>query len=292
MAPLSNQLRGTLLMVLAVFVLSPDALLISLISADTWLVIFWRGLITVMTLTTVLVVRYRLKTFDALTRVGIPGVAAGVFFAISTISFVFSVRLTTAANTLVIIAAMPLFAAVLSKVFLRDAVEKRTWMAVIAGLVGIVLVFKGSLKVGHPLGDLLALVTALLMASNFVIIRKHQHVDMIPAVLLSGMITTVFTAFLCQPLSVGRSDFLLLAVMGTVVLPVPLALMTIGPKLIPAAEVSLIMLLETFLGPFWVWLALGERPANETFLGGGILVATLVVHALAGKNRIRAGVPG
>ena len=72
--------------------------------------------------------------------------------------------------------------------------------------------------------------------------------------------------------------------MGSVVLPVPLALITVAPKLIPAAEVSLIMLLETFLGPFWVWIAVGERPAAETFLGGGILVVTLVVHGWMGMG--------
>jgi drug/metabolite transporter (DMT)-like permease len=211
-------------------------------------------------------------------------VLSGAFFAASTISFVMSVRLTTAANTLVIIAAMPLFAAVLSKMFLGDRVEARTWLAVTAGLAGISIVFRGSLTAGQPLGDLLALATALLMASNFVIIRKYRHVNMIPAVLLSGVITTAVTAFLCHPLSVKTADVLLLAVMGAVVLPIPLSLMTIGPKLIPAAEVSLIMLLETFLGPFWVWLILGERPARETFMGGGVLVLTLVVHALVGMK--------
>jgi len=282
MTPVNDRLKGTLIMVLAVLVLSPDALLISLISSDTWTLVFWRGLLTATTLTLALVSGHGLESLALVGRMGLPGVVAGIFFAASTISFVMSVRLTAAANTLVIIAAMPLFAALLSRVFLGDRVEVRTWVAVTAGLAGISLVFRGSLVSGSPLGDLLALATALLMASNFVLIRKYRHVNMIPAVLLSGAITTAVTAFLCHPFLINTSDILLFTLMGAVVLPIPLSLMTIGPKLIPAAEVSLIMLLETFLGPFWVWLVLAERPAAETIMGGGVLVATLIFHALAG----------
>jgi drug/metabolite transporter (DMT)-like permease len=209
----------------------------------------------------------------------------GVFFGVSTISFVWSVRLTAAANTLVIIAAMPLFAAILTGIFLSERVPGRTWIAVTAGFAGIVVIFSGSLYKGSILGDLLALLTALLMAANFVIIRSRKEISMIPAVVLSGLMTTLFTLFISKPLTVDRVDMIMLAIMGSVVLPVPLTLMTVAPKLIPAAEVSLIMLLETFLGPLWVWLALAERPATETFLGGGVLVTTLIVHALAGKSR-------
>ena len=285
MTPTTDRFKGTLIMVLAVLVLSPDALLISLISSDTWTLVFWRGMLTATTLALALVSGYGLESLSLVSRMGIPGVVAGTFFAASTISFVMSVRLTAAANTLVIIAAMPLFAAVLSRMFLGDRVELRTWLAVMAGLAGISLVFRGSLAAGSPLGDLLALATALLMASNFVIIRKYRHVNMIPAVLLSGAITTAITAFMCHPFSISTSDILLFSMMGAVVLPIPLSLMTIGPKLIPAAEVSLIMLLETFLGPFWVWMVLSERPARETFLGGGVLVLTLILHSIAGwKN--------
>jgi drug/metabolite transporter (DMT)-like permease len=153
-----------------------------------------------------------------------------------------------------------------------------------AGFSGIIVIFSGSLSTGNVLGDLLALVTAMCMAANFVIIRRHKQVSMIPAVVLSGILTTLLTMFVTDPLSVEASDILMLTVLGSVVMPIPLALMTVAPKLIPAAEVSLIMLLETFLAPLWVWLVIGQRPAWETVLGGGVLVATLVVHALVGWN--------
>ena len=282
MTPKNEKVRGTMFMVSAILILSPDALLISLISVDPWTLVFWRGLLTSCTLAAALVFSHGKRVFQEGLRVGPAGIVSGVFFGASTISFVMSIRLTTAANTLVIVASTPLFAAIFTRIFLSEKVPRRTWVAVVAGFSGIVVIFSGSLSAGSVTGDLLALATAMFMAGNFVIIRSHRQVSMIPAVVLSGILTTLITVFVTDPLSVGASDMLLLSVMGTVVMPVPLALMTVAPKLIPAAEVSLIMLLETFLGPLWVWLVIGQRPAGETVLGGGVLVATLVVHALVG----------
>jgi drug/metabolite transporter (DMT)-like permease len=265
-------------------ILSPDALLISLISTDPWTLVFWRGFLTSSTLAAALVFSHGRGVFKEGLRIGYAGIVSGVFFGASTISFVMSIRLTTAANTLVIVAATPLFAAIFTRVFLSERVPRRTWIAVMAGFSGIIVIFSGSLSTGNVLGDLLALVTAMCMAANFVIIRRHKQVSMIPAVVLSGILTTLLTMFVTDPLSVEASDILMLTVLGSVVMPIPLALMTVAPKLIPAAEVSLIMLLETFLAPLWVWLVIGQRPAWETVLGGGVLVATLVVHALVGWN--------
>jgi drug/metabolite transporter (DMT)-like permease len=287
---MSENSKGTLLMVAAVLVLSPDALLISLVKSDPWVLVFWRGLLTSCTLTCALLFSQGRRMFGEGMRIGAAGVVVGIFFSLSTVSFVMSIRLTTAANTLVIIAAMPLFAAVFTRIFLSEKVPVRTWAAVVSGFFGIVIIFHGTLTGGSVFGDLLALVTAMLMAANFVIIRSHRLVSMVPAVVLSGLFTTCVTAFIIDPFSATATDILLLTVMGSVVMPIPLALMTVAPKLIPAAEVSLIMLLETFLGPFWVWMALGQRPAAETVLGGGVLVGTLVVHALAGRKATSVGV--
>lgn len=290
MTPLSDKSKGTLLMVSAMAILSPDALLISLVSVDSWTLVFWRGLLTACTLSFTLVLTFGRKVPREIFRMGWAGIVAGIFFGVSTISFVMSVRMTTAANTLVIVASTPLFAAIFTGVFLSEKVPLHTWIAVITGFMGILVIFGGSLSSGGILGDFLALLTAMIMAANFVIIRSHPKVSMIPAIVLSGVLTTLLTIFMVNPLSVGASDMLLLAALGSIVLPIPLAIMTVAPKLIPAAEVSLIMLLETFLAPLWVWLVIGERPSMETVFGGGVLVGTLVLHALAARRNTSIGV--
>jgi drug/metabolite transporter (DMT)-like permease len=276
---------GTLLSLAGVLILSPDTLLISSVKADIWTLIFWRGLLTAMTVGFALAFLKRKRLFTEVVSIGFPGLLVASFFAMSTVSFVTSVRLTKAANALVIVAAMPLIAAVFTRIFLREKVPGRTWAAVVVGFIGITLVFSGNLGSAASVGDLLALVTALLMAGNFVIIRKFGEVDMLPAVVMSGVVTTIFAAIMASPFSLTGSDFLLLAGMGGIVLPIPLAVMTVAPKLIPPAEVGLIMLLETFLGPIWVWLALREAPGFHTVLGGAILVLTLVLHEWAGMRR-------
>lgn len=284
MKKLTSNTAGTLLSLFGVLVLSPDTLLISSVRADTWTLIFWRGFLTALTLATAMVVIDRRKFLKKSITMGGPGLVVAMFFAMSTVSFVTSVRLTKAANALVIVAAMPLVAAVFTRVFLREKVPARTWAAVIVGFSGITMVFWGNLGTTASLGDLLALGTALFMAGNFVIIRKYGKVNMLPAVVVSGLVTTVLAGTITNPFSLTAGDVILLGVLGTIVLPIPLAIMTVAPKLIPPAEVGLIMLLETFLGPFWVWLALAERPGIHTVFGGGILVLTLVLHAWAGMR--------
>jgi drug/metabolite transporter (DMT)-like permease len=276
----SDHLRGLLLMVLAVLVLTPDALLVSLIKSDPWTLVFWRGLITALTLTVALAVMHGRDMIKKTWEVGLPGIVVGLLFGCSTISFVMSIRLTTAANTLVIIASMPLFAAVFTRIFLKEKVPLRTWMAAIAGFGGIAILFSGSLGGGALFGDLLALVTACFMAGNFVLIRRFEKISMIPAVIFSGILTTLAVAPVSNPGIFDSIDFLYLILMGTVVLPVPLAIMTVAPKLIPAPEVSLVLLLETFFGPLWVWMVLNERPAKETVIGGLLLISTLIVHSI------------
>ncbi|TNF45797.1 DMT family transporter [bacterium] len=276
----SDHLRGYLLMILAVLVLTPDSLLISLIEADHWTVVFWRGLLSAFTLTVALAVMHGREAIKKTWQVGLPGVFAGLLFGCSTISFVISVRLTTAANTLVIVASMPLFAAVFTRIFLKEKVPLRTWLAALVGFGGIAILFSGSLGGGALIGDLLAMVTACFMAGIFVLIRRFEKINMIPSVVFSGILTSMLVGYFSNPVVFSRIDFLYLILMGTIVLPVPLAAMTVAPKLIPAPEASLILLLETFLGPLWVWMVLKEKPAMETVLGGLLLVITLIVHSL------------
>ncbi len=275
-----DRLKGTVLMIIGVLVISPDTLLISILNADRWTVVFWRSLLTALTLSAVMVVRHGRRTAARMIGIGPGGIVVGALFCVSTIAFVSSVTLTTAANSLVIIAAIPLLAALFSLLFLGERIPARTWSAGAVGLLSIVIIFSGSLGGGALIGDLLALVTAICLAVNFILIRLFRRTSMVPAVILGGVMAALVVLPFSSPLSVQPPDIWPLFVMGMVVLPVPLVLMAIAPMLITAPEVGLILLLETVLGPLWVWLAIGQIPALQTFVGGLILLATLVIHSL------------
>ncbi|MFQ5993892.1 MAG: DMT family transporter [Acidiferrobacterales bacterium] len=280
MATISNHLRGVTLATAGALIISPDALILRLITTDHWTVLFWRGLLTALTLAVLFVVTYP-RTFVQYVRViGGLGMLAAFLLAVTSILFVTSITLTTAANTLVIISVAPLLAAILSFVFLREHVPFRTWIAILAALAGIAMIFSGNLGGGALLGDLCALATAFFLAAHLTVVRRARANDMLPAVAISGIIVAIACVPIAKPLAVTTPDIALLAVLGMVVLPLAFSLFVRAPRFIPAAEVGLIMLLEAILGPLWVWLAINEIPNAATFVGGGAVLATLIVHSV------------
>lgn len=277
----SDPTRGVLMALVGVVVLSPDALILRLVDTDRWSLIFWRGLLSALTLLICFIAIYRRDVFKYLRAIGRYGVLGGFLFAASSILFVTSIILTSVANTLVIISAAPLFTAILSRIFLHEPVPVRTWLAIFATLVGITTIFSGSLGGGTLLGDLCAMGTAVGIASHLTIVRRARSVNMVPTVALGGFIAALGVLPLATPTSIDAQGFLLLLLLGVVILPISTALLVLATRFIPAPEVSLIMLLEAILGPLWVWAILSEVPTIQSLIGGTIVLSTLALHSIA-----------
>ena len=289
-----QQLTGIGIALAGVLVLSPDALLIRLIDTDRATLLFWRTLLQGATLWAFLALYYRGRLPGVVRAMGRTGIGATFVFALSTILFVTSITLTNAANTLFMLATAPLWAALISRVVLGERIARRTWIAIFSALVGIVVIFAGGIGGGTLLGDLLGLGAALSLASQLTIARHARATNLVPA-LAGGMLVDallVGTTF-ASPLAVQAVDIAWLAILGVFVLPVAFGLLTLAPRYIPSPEVSLIMQLEAILGPIWVWLGVGEVPPVATFIGGAIVLATLVTHSVlalrAQRHRDRAG---
>jgi len=284
----STHLKGLSLTFLAVLILSPDALLVRLIHCDVWTLLFWRCLLTSIMQTLFLAIFYRRQFLQSFRNIGRTGLLSATVVAIGGLFFVNSLKQTAAANTLIILAAAPLFSSLLSWFFLREKIARRTWIAIFICFGGILLIFSGSLSSGLLLGDLLALGATIMWASNIVILRSGRAINMVPANLL-GNLLVVPAALLAgaQPLALSGSDMLYLILLGGIVLPVSFTMITVSPRYLPAPEVSLILLIETIVGPVWVWLALGEVPLTTTLLAGLLIVGTLVVHTLASLWNMR-----
>ena len=291
MHELPDHAKGLLITVAGVLAVSPDSLLIRLISADLWTLMFWRGLLCCLTLAVGLAAVHKTNIASKFAAIGLPGLIFAGLFSLCTFSFVIAVQTTTVANTLVLISAAPFFAAIIARLFLRETVRRQTWLAILAATAGILVIVSGSLGGGALLGDLAALVTALGLAIQFNILRRHRTVNMIPAMALGNLITALVSLPFAETLAVVPMDVLWLGLLGIVVMPVATALITTGPRFLPAPEVSLILLLETVVGPFWVWLVLSEVPSERAFLGGAIVIAALAGHALAALRRSAANSP-
>ncbi|MDX9861818.1 MAG: DMT family transporter [Rhodospirillales bacterium] len=272
--------RGLALTLAGVVVLSPDALLVRLVDGGDWTIVFYRGLLTALALAAFVVLRRRpvvgLRQWRTL--------VVGAFFGISTTCFVHSVDRTLAANTLVILAATPLVAAVFSRLFLGEHQPSATWIAITVVSGGIALIFLGSPQGGHLLGNLLAVTSAAAMAANLVVIRNWPLESPLPALALGGLLAAV-ASFPFATLAISAGDAFTLAVMGLVVQALAFGLIFIGPRHLPAAEVALLMLLESILGPLWVWLALGERPTAMVVAAGALIITTLGIHAVVSLRR-------
>ncbi len=277
------QLAGVGFALTGVLVLSPDALLIRLIDTDRATLLFWRLLLQGLTLWAFLALYYRAALPGIVRAMGRTGIPAAFVFGLTAVLFVLSITLTNAANTLFMMATAPLWAALISWLFMGERVALRTWLAIFSALVGIVIIFSGGIGDGTLIGDLIGLAAALSLASQLTIARHARATNLVPALAGGVLLAAVLVgATFASPTAVRSDDIVWLALLGVFVVPVAFGLLTLAPRYIPSPEVSLIMQLEAILGPIWVWLGVGEVPPVATFIGGAIVLVTLVVHSCLG----------
>jgi drug/metabolite transporter (DMT)-like permease len=276
--------KGLVLTLAGTMIASFEGLLVRLVGLDSWGVIFWRGLGLGLAMTAFILLTGRKVKLGKLGRqawIAILAYAANVLFFIS------AINATTVANTLVIASAAPLFAAALGWLFLKERSSKETWIAVLVVLVGLAIIFWGSLSTPRILGDGLALGYAVSLAAYFVALQRCAHREVPLIVALGGFLSAILACPLASTLAVPTGDIWAVALLALVVVPSATLLLSWGPQLIPASHVTLIMLLEIGLGPLWVWLVFSEVPAGATILGGGLVLATIAVHSrlMARKSR-------
>ena len=167
-----------------------------------------------------------------------------------------------------------------------------TWLAMIATFAGIVIMFVGAVSHHRWIGALVATIVPIAYGLNIVILRKmHASVDMIPAILIAGIISAIVTAPLAVPFDAAGFDFVLLAAMGCIQLGLGCVLMTISSRTLSAAEIGLVSILETIFGTLAVWLLVGERPSNAAINGGVIVIAALAVDQLVATRRLARPAP-
>lgn len=289
----SLYLRGILLAFAGMMIISPDGMLLHMIeTASTWDVLFWRTFGLGVTLLVILVALYRRRLPALLKAQGWPGVACAILMAIANYLFVVAMLNTSVANTLILLATMPFWSAILGLLLIGEAVRRRTWVAIIVALGGVGIIVSGSAGGGTLLGDMAALGAAVCHGLNLVVLRKAGDRDMTAALMVSGFLTAVFCLPFLEPSSVSTRDWWVLLGLGFVILPAALTLFLAGARYAPAAEVALLSLVETVVGPIWAWVALSQVPDERAFTGGALVVAAVAGNALAGVlRRKRAEVP-
>ena len=278
---LSSHVKGLLITASGVLIISPDGLLTRLIETDHWTMMFWRALLVSFGMWLIISLLNPNRVWQQYRTVRGPGLLMVGAYSLGTISFVFAITHTSVANTLIILSSTPLFAALISRLLLHEKIQPRTMIAILMVAVGIGVIAAGSISEQNALlGDMAAILGSFFLACGFSFVRRFPHTSSFAAISCGGLLTALLVLPLASPLAVSQSDFGYLLLMGLYVVPVGSALMFVGPRYIPAAEVGLLMLLESILGPLWVWWALAEQPGINTLVGGAIVLSTLAVNTV------------
>lgn len=251
-------------------------------SASGFEVSFWRSFFAAIFVFTVLAWQHKSQLGKKIVSLGPYGFASGFMWAAMFTCFMLALTMTTVANALIVESFAPLLTAIFAWIFLAEKIPNRTWLAILVAFAGMLWMFvDGFSKLdGRGLiGVMLALCVPFAVAANVIILKKGgQQVDLIPAVLVGGVISALLMLPFAWPFSASNHDILILATLGVFQLGLPCMIMVHAAKGLSAPEISLLSLLEVVLGPFWVWLAIGEEPAKATLLGGSIVLGALIFN--------------
>jgi drug/metabolite transporter (DMT)-like permease len=269
--------RGQIYVALAAVAWSTAGVLQRQLTLDTSTQVFGRAAFAGAALLGYVAVVERGQVLRGFKSVGRAGIAVALCVAIASGCFISALNHASVARVLFILAVAPVLAALLAWATLGEPISRRTALAMVVALCGVAVML-GAPGEASLTGDGLAFVAALAFSAMIVITRWRHEVSMAPATCLSQAILVVAFLPFASPGEISGDDLAWLAALGIGQIALGFALLTIGARLIPAAQVGLITLLEVVLGPVWVWVALDERPGTLTLVGGTIVIAAIVLQ--------------
>ena len=292
---MTDQTKGLLLTFLGVMCIVPEALFVRVIDAPMLTLAFWKVTLVGVAIGTGVLVAQGTTPFRALRRAGWASAIYVGGVACAGVGFVLAVRLTSVANVVFILASLPVFAAIYSRVFLGEPISRRMFLTIAAVLAGLAVIAFGSGETENAsrAGDLLALAISAIFAGALTAARHARAVSMVPAVALAYLLAALVLLPVAQPLQMPGSE-LPQMLLYAVFMAASAGLIALGPRYISSAEVGLLVLLESVLAPLLVWAVLGEDPGIYALIGGGIVLGALFLSnlvALARRRRVVAPLP-
>jgi DME family drug/metabolite transporter len=279
------KIPGFLLIITGAFFLSWGGLLVrEFDNADIWQILFWRAFFFTITLIIFLFSIYKKEAVSVIKKSGLPGVLGGFAMSLGFIAYIVSMTQTTVANVLFIISTQTIWLAIFGYLFLKEKISIKALFSIILAMIGIVVMIGGSLGTGSLFGNLVALFIPINFAFLILLIRKFVTLDLVPALFYGGTIIVVVGFFMSKTIVITPHDLLISFILGTFQHAFGFICIVIGARSTPAATVGLLMLSETLLGPFWVWLFLNEIPPISVFIGGSIIMAAVIFKILEQKR--------
>ena len=293
--PRSGRRLGLLLAFSGMFLVSTDSLLIRVAERDSevdgWTIAFMVGLFSTPVTWSIAIRSLGRATVPTVVRWKRTLLLTGILGAVGTTSFLTAVTLTAASNVVAIIAAAPIFSAVLARMTLRERTSGRTWRAIGATVVGVTVIVGGSMAAGGGGGDLLALVAIMVFSVNLVIWRRYPDLPRTLVVAATATATALATAIPADTSLLDRRALVATLLMGGFFGPTARLCMSTATRHAMAAEVSLFTPVETIAASFWVWMWFDEVPPTPTFIGGTIVVVAVLYGLTGPAAEVQAGPP-
>jgi drug/metabolite transporter (DMT)-like permease len=286
--PDSRRLHGLLLVGAGSVLWSTGGVFIRLLDLDLWTMQVWRSLFAAASLLLLVAAGHGRRTKLAVRAIGRAGLVAVPLSAASMLAYVAAVQATTVANVMIVYATVPLLAAGVAFLWIGERPGRRTLIAAVAALAGIVVMAGAATRAGDLLGDALALAMTLSFAVLVVMARRHPALPMAVVNCLAALLCAAGCFPLMQPGVPDARTLAIVAAFGIVTTSLAYLLFLLGARHIPSGEAGLLGLLDTVLAPLWVWLGFGETPAAATLAGGGIVLATVVWYLAGGRRGTQA----
>ena len=279
------KIPGYILLLFGGFCLSWGGFIVrSFQEANVWQILFLRSLFFIIALILFLSLTYKNKVFKVIKDSGVPGILGGFVMSFSFVAFIVAMNNTTVANVVFIISTQTMFLAIFGFFYLKEKVSLIGSSSIFLAMSGIFIMVGDSISTGSLFGNLVALVIPINFAIYVMIIRKNSNLDMVPAMLYSGIFSLIYGAILANSFEFTSHDLLMGFLLGVPQLALGFICITIGSRTTASATVGLLMLMETLCGPLWAWLFLNEIPPLSVFIGGVVIISAIILKSFDKKN--------
>ena len=277
---MTNNAKGLALTSLGVFIMSLESLFIKFTTISPFLFSFYIGIFMFISMISTFIFKEKAVLKKALTTNLPMMIVCAILMGTSNIFFITAVKTTTVANVVIIFSTAALFSALFAYLFYREKITKNIIVASFFMFVGLFIIFNDKLEIGSIEGNIYALLCTAFFATSYVILSRYKEMDRFILTAFSGLALSMIAFFFCDDLSIDFKTLAVVMIMGLLISPISRVFLGNGAKYISASEVSLLMIIETIMAPVWVWIFLNEVPSSYTFIGGSIIVATLIVNSL------------
>ena len=279
------KIPGYILLLFGGFCLSWGGFIVrSFQEANVWQILFLRSLFFIIALILFLSLTYKNKVLKVIKDSGVPGVLGGFVMSFSFVAFIIAMNSTTVANVVFIISTQTMFLAIFGFFYLKEKVSLIGSSSIFLAMSGIIIMVGDSISTGSLFGNLVALVIPINFAIYVMIIRKNSNLDMVPAMLYSGIFSLIYGAILSNSFAFTSHDLFMGFLLGVPQLALGFICITIGSRTTASATVGLLMLMETLCGPLWVWLFLNEIPPISVFIGGAVIISAIILKSFDKKH--------